>query len=289
MTEEAEELEKGIVQESEDKIEGILNAVNPFRKKVSKTEDAAQTGLEGIEDKIGDVEKVLPSSESKEVAEAEDKAKAILKTEAKDEIEPSASRFLGDMVNNKMNGVLEKYDENKNLTSSSRYQNGVLHGESRTYDSAQNLKQKMTYSEGAPNGPAEFYKNGIPMMHTNFSNGNQHGEATLYDEAGMIRARIQYNQGKKHGTSISYDTQGRVQRVLHYHNGNLDGPHLSYYPSGAILESGNYVQGRKEGEFKTYYEDGALKKILVYDGGRLVRAPLLFDKEGAPMPAGIQG
>lgn len=197
-------------------------------------------------------------------------------------------RFLGQIIDNKYTGVMEYYDDDKNLVAQEAFDKGVLHGESRKYDLFHHLKEKITYKEGELHGPAEFYKNGIPLMHTNYAEGKQQGETTLYDEAGMVRSRIQYAQGLRHGTSMSYDSLGRVQQVLHYTQDLLDGPLLAYYPSGSLMESGNYEHGKRQGEFKSYHENGVVQKILIFEKGRQMYPPQFFDINGYPLVTGIE-
>ncbi|MBP9692066.1 MAG: toxin-antitoxin system YwqK family antitoxin, partial [Alphaproteobacteria bacterium] len=162
-------------------------------------------------------------------------------------------------------------------------------GESLSYDEKQNLKEKITFHEGLSHGPAEFYKNGQPLMFTQFYKGKQHGETVFFDEAGMVTGRVQYEMGEKHGQSIAYDRMGRIQRIDNYQMGLLEGPSLAYYPNGSLLESGMYIQGLREGEFRSYYENGVVRQILTFDRGRLVRKPQLFDAQGFPTSLGIEG
>jgi antitoxin component YwqK of YwqJK toxin-antitoxin module len=211
--------------------------------------------------------------------------------EAEGEVVPPISgekRFVGQKIDHKMEGVLEHYDENGMLLASQSFEKGVLHGESLRYDTKQRLKEKITFHEGVPHGPAEFYKEGRPLMLTHFQRGKHQGETVHFDETGMIRGRIQYEEGKKYGQSITYDTLGRVKRIVHYQNDLLEGPSLTYYPNGSPLETGMYIQGLREGEFRSFYENGAVRQILTFEKGRLIRKPQFFDAQGTPTSRGIE-
>jgi antitoxin component YwqK of YwqJK toxin-antitoxin module len=208
----------------------------------------------------------------------------------KEELDPPIvgnKRLVGKTIDHQFSGIIESYDDDKNLISEQTFDKGILHGESRKYDSFHKLTEKLTYQEGRPQGPAEFYKNGIPLLKTNFSEGKQEGEAIFYDEAGMVHARVQFVKGLKHGTLISYDQMGRVQQIMNYFQDLLEGPTTTYFPSGSLMDAGNYVQGQKQGEFVSYYENGIVRQILVFDEGRQLYPPQLYDMNGYPTSTGI--
>src|SRR4051794_31102028 len=94
---------------------------------------------------------------------------------------PGEERFIGDIIDNKRHGTLERYDENANLKARHSLEKGILHGETHRYDAANRLEEKITYHEGVPHGPAEFYKESVPFLTTHFHEGKQQGEVILYD------------------------------------------------------------------------------------------------------------
>jgi antitoxin component YwqK of YwqJK toxin-antitoxin module len=210
--------------------------------------------------------------------------------QTKEELTPPIvdnKRFVGETIDHQFCGVIEFYDDEKNLIAEQTFDKGVLHGESRKYDRFHKLTEKLTYHEGHLQGPAEFYKNDTPTMKANFSEGKQDGETILYDEAGMVQSRIQFAHGLRQGTLISYDPLGRVQQIQNYVQDLLEGPMTTYFPSGSLMEAGEYVQGKKQGEFISYYENGVVQQILVFDRGRQLYPPQLFDINGYPRLSGI--
>lgn len=201
---------------------------------------------------------------------------------------PEKQRFVGTTIDHKRCGVMESYDDDGNLIAKQTLDHGLFHGESLKYDKFNKITEKLTYHTGKLQGPAEFYKNGIPLLQTQFFEGKQEGEAIFYDEAGVVSARVQFTQGLKQGTMIAYDPLGRIRQVLNYVQDVLEGPMSSYYPNGCLMDAGNYVQGQKQGEFRSYYENGVIRQILVFDAGRMIYAPQLFDTNGYPTSHGVE-
>lgn len=212
-----------------------------------------------------------------------------IKKEEKDPPIVDNKRFVGKIIDHQLCGIMEYYDDDKNLIAQLTFDKGIPHGEALKYDQFHRLTEKLTYKAGKLDGPAEFYQNGTPTLQTNFSEGKQDGEAIFYDEAGLIHARVQFAQGLKNGSMISYDQFGRIQRIMHYVQDLLEGPMANYYPNGSLIDAGNYVQGKKQGEFISYYENGIIRQILVFDEGRQLYAPQLFDMNGYPTSTGIAG
>lgn len=95
------------------------------------------------------------------------------------------------------NGTLKKYGYDGHITSISKIQNGVPHGEEKGYDANGRTLWKTTYVNGKKEGMEEaYYPNGDLMVSYTYVNGMRDGPAQTYNKDGSIHKRVIFENNK---------------------------------------------------------------------------------------------
>ena len=101
------------------------------------------------------------------------------------------------IVNNRIEGILKKYDCYKNLICEENYIDGKLNGQciKNYYNEISNIY----YVNGLKHGMyKEYFDNGKLKYEINYVNGNIHGMYKEYFDNGELNSEIYYVNGKRH-------------------------------------------------------------------------------------------
>ncbi|MCM0147306.1 hypothetical protein KCN56_01830 [Photobacterium galatheae] len=220
-----------------------------------------------------------------------------------------------------LNGTTRRYErddegECEHLTSTTQFVGGKRHGEARSYDDDGQLTSIIRYQEGEKNGISEEFRYGYLALKTPYVDGERHGLVEGFDSKGRHTLKAHYVKGKKHGIEeqISFDRhvyqlsrvtyvdgqrQGemrnyqkeRVDRlltylsdaekrefnyeshasltgILNYQDDKLHGEQRHFYENGDLKEESHYVEGKRHGDFVTYNQNGTLSEQAHYIHGQ---------------------
>ncbi len=143
--------------------------------------------------------------------------------------------------NSRKQGILKKYDLNKNLCEELEYKDDYL------------------------NGKVIKYENGIVYLECNYILNKLDGIMTEYYSNGNIKSVSNYIQGKLHGKKEIYLENGRLLTVTTYFEDKLDGKKMKFYETGDVEFEGYYSKNNMSGTWKWYDKSGEVVKIKNYE------------------------
>lgn len=174
------------------------------------------------------------------------------------------------------NGILNGTSEfispiSGNITQTMNFLNGKLDGDINTYDNNGNLTAKLEYKNGEICGKCLFFNDSTLITKSEYKNSLLDGITTLYNQDGSISATIEYKEGKKHGKSSFYQNN-KLFRIENYQNNKLHGESIIFSNEDPtkILQVINYDQGLLDGYSKKYYDNGNIKETIKYSHGNKV-------------------
>ncbi len=185
----------------------------------------------------------------------------------------------GRYLNDKKNGYFKEYNQQGNLLSITKWENGVL------VNNPPELATIETVTTRHPNGkPKEVgnYKDGVPE-----------GVFKQYDTSGVIIGSEQYKDGiliaegvldlknLQQGHWKEYHETGELRAEGDYKNGVKIGDWIFYYPNGKTDQKGKYDnRGRPTGIWKWYYDNGQLLREESYKDGLREGMMTEYDEKG---------
>lgn len=206
--------------------------------------------------------------------------------------------------NNILFGYYKKYDENGNILSIKKYENGKEIKDvpelmsldiKKDYYSSGRVKSIGSYKNDVPEGVRrEFNEKGEISKSYIFSNGKMIGEGIIdqsgvkqgdwkeFYENGQKKAEGKYTGGKKIGNWVYYFPDGKIEQKGKYLPGDkADGLWVWYFNNGQIEREEEFVSGKEEGFFREYSDsgkliasgnmlDGAEEGAWIYDFGNYV-------------------
>ena len=194
-------------------------------------------------------------------------------------------RAAHEMVDGKLHGASEEYDEDGNIISQGFFEDGNLEGPMTNYDENGQAKQALDFTDGKLQGrTTQFDEKGRRVMDAEFHDGKMHGEALFYRD-GKLAMKMHFNEGVAEGLATTYDDNENALVEQFYVNGNLNGPAKTYSKTGDLTRKEQYFEnilhgeivdffestgqemrvcryifGKRVGECTEYYEDGALRR-----------------------------
>ncbi len=192
---------------------------------------------------------------------------------AKEFDENGLLRADAEYKNNKLEGMLVRYDEKGRPSSKEHYVKGQLQGpaEYYTYTAEGTIKTSACYKNGQLDSDWVYYfPNSIPCIKAFYKNGKLQGRRTAFYQNGKTCCEESYENGKLHGKRIIYFPEGPVWYEENYKNGRLDGERCSFFPNGQKRCAEYYADGLLEGPRAIYAEDGNLLQNEEYHYGTLL-------------------
>ena len=175
--------------------------------------------------------------------------------------------------NNKLNGIVLRYDDNGVLLSREEYVNGILQGPAEYFTTLKHdtLHAQCTYKNSLLDGKRTVkQKDGILRQEETYKHGKLHGRRTIYYPNGWKESESMFENGKLHGERLLYFPTGELWYREHYDKGRLDGERFGYFASGKVHLEEFYTEGMLEGRRCVYAENGELLCSEEYHWGSLV-------------------
>ena len=186
-----------------------------------------------------------------------------------------------------------KFYENGDLTATSTYVNGQLHGERRFMAPSGDLQMVRYYDhdrltsysyEGADGKLVEpipinvkkdelvsYFPNGNKAREYKMTNGEITGDLIEYMPDGSVSYLGPKIGERQHGIQKFYYVSGQVNTEYNYENGLLEGMSTTYWPNGKKRLEIPYRLGNKHGEGTEYKEDGSVLKRYTFFNGILIK------------------
>lgn len=122
---------------------------------------------------------------------------------------------------------------------------GKLSGEYTVFDDSGNITLSSNYYDGKLHGSWILYKNNTPVELLNYNFGLMDGPRKLYWSNGAIKEENLFNQGVLIGMGKFYYSNGQLRKTIGWDfNGNPDGVWLDYHPNGKIKKKVIYQSGK---------------------------------------------
>ena len=167
-------------------------------------------------------------------------------------------------------GPVKEFSENGKLKTEAVYQNNKLHGLLVRYDDNGQVLSKETYEQGVLKGMAEYFSyTQQTVLHTlcNYLNTMLDGPFTLSQSDGKVREQSTYSKGRLHGPRKTYYASGMPEAEEMYIEGKLQGVRKLFFPTGELWYEENYANGRLEGERLEYFANGKMRLSELYSDG----------------------
>lgn len=176
-------------------------------------------------------------------------------------------------LNNKLNGLVKRYDEEGTLLSEENFIHGQLQGQAIYYTRLKNSLIKTTafYKNGLLEGERSNYSaQGTLFLSEMYKNGKPNGKRTVMYANGNIESESYFADGRLHGQRKIYFPDGALWYLESYKNGRLDGERTSYFTNSNKRSEEFYSDGILEGLRKIYAENGELLTTEEYHWGTLL-------------------
>jgi uncharacterized protein len=197
----------------------------------------------------------------------------------------------GKYKNDNKDGYWKEFDDQGNLLTTLKYDNGILIPEPeelskidirKKYHPNAQVKSVGSYLKGQEEGvhrffteegkveSAKIYRQGkVAGEGIVNPEGKRQGEWKEFYETGELRAKGKYVNNKREGRWVFYYRDGKVEQEGNYRNGLTDGEWKWTYPSGNPWREENYFEGKEDGPSVEYSDTGAVvAKGSYIDGER---------------------
>ena len=180
-------------------------------------------------------------------------------------------------------GPVKEFSENGKLKTDAIYKNNKLNGLLIRYDDNGQILSKETYDQGVLKGPADYFSYAQrTKLHTtcNYLNALLDGEFTLTQEDGTVRERSVYQKGRLNGPRETYYASGVLEAQETFVDGKLEGTRKLFFPGGELWYEENYKNGRLEGDRTEYFANGKTRLTEMYSDGMRNGTCNTYDETG---------
>lgn len=168
------------------------------------------------------------------------------------------------------NGPVKEFSENGKLKTEAVYHDNKLHGLLIRYDENGHVISKETYDRGTLKGPAEYFsyaRNTVFHTLCSYINALLDGPFTLTQKDGKVREQSTYAKGRLDGPRKTFYPTGALEAEEMYIDGKLQGVRKIFFPSGELWYEENYKNGRLDGDRTEYFPSGKIRLTEVYADG----------------------
>lgn len=180
-------------------------------------------------------------------------------------------------------GPVKEFSENGKLKTEATYQNNKLHGLLIRYDDNGQLLSKETYDQGILRGPAEYFSYAQnTVLHTvcSYMNALLDGQFVLTQQDGIVRECATYAKGRLNGPRHTYYASSVLESEENFVDGKLQGIRKLFFPTGELWYQENYANGRLEGDRTEYFANGKIRLAEMYSDGMLNGTRNTYDETG---------
>jgi antitoxin component YwqK of YwqJK toxin-antitoxin module len=137
---------------------------------------------------------------------------------------------------------------------------GVL----KKYNLDKELCEELEYKDDYLNGKTLKYENGVAIFEGNYLLNKLDGEVREYYKDGKLKSISNYSNGKLHGKKENYFENEKISTITYYNEDKLDGKKQKFYESGNLELEGYYAKNNMSGIWKWYDQDGKIVKEKEY-------------------------
>lgn len=180
-------------------------------------------------------------------------------------------------------GEVKEFTETGKLKTQATYKNNKLNGVLTRYNDEEKIFSKETYEDGILKGPAEYFSySGEKVFHTrcNYKNSVLDGEFILEEQDGPVREKSFYQNGKRHGVRTTFYPNTSQECTENWNEGKLQGERTLFFPTGPMWYKENYINGRLDGERTEFFPSGQARLTEFYSEGLLDGKRCLYDEQG---------
>ena len=180
-------------------------------------------------------------------------------------------------------GPVKEFTENGKLKTEAVYQNNKLHGLLIRYDDNGQVLSKETYDQGILKGPAEYLsytRQATFKTQCNYKNALLDGAFTLSQADGTIREKATYTKGRLNGARHTYYANATLETEETFSDGKLQGTRKLFFPTGQLWYEEHYLNGRLDGDRTEYFANGKTRLTEIYSDGMLNGQRNTYDETG---------
>ena len=195
----------------------------------------------------------------------------------------SASGKTIELLGNIPDGEVKELDENNKIKSIAYYRNNKLNGVLTRYDDDGEVLCREKYVNGTLQGAAEYFsyvKDNLFYARCTYRDNLLEGERTVHQKDGTLRERAHYEQGKLQGERVCFYANGTPQLKETYNDGKLEGERTLFFPSGRVWFKEHFKNGFLEGERISYYPWGQAYFQELYKEGSLNGTRRMYAQNG---------
>lgn len=178
--------------------------------------------------------------------------------------------LIGNMVDNKIDGMTEMYNENGYMAAFGNASMGKMEGLWKYYDENGNLRSEIKYMDDKLNGlTTSYYQDGVVESVRNYKMDSLDGKSIFYFPNGNMSYSIDYANNKKNGFFGRYYPNGKRRFECRYTNNDMEGIYIEYYRNGDTQTVIQMSKGIKNGMATYYYPNAIIQSREVYKDGKL--------------------
>lgn len=177
---------------------------------------------------------------------------------------------------NKLEGLFEAWDGDKNPIEWCFYINNEKHGLFQTWHAGYGrLKERYNFEHGKQVGlqRAWCHSGQLTEKYTCID-GKINGlyEAWHADNANMLWRQCNYIDGTRVGLFQEWDNYGDLVDRREYQNGAIEGLHQTWHPHtrGKLKDQINYVNGKRQGLYQKWDYEGYLEETCMFVDDKIV-------------------
>ena len=195
----------------------------------------------------------------------------------------SANGATLELLGNIPDGEVKEFAENGKLKTEAIYQNNKLHGVLIRYNAEGKVLSRETYENGILKGPAQYYtytQHDVLCTTCQYVNALLDGELTITQQDNTVRKHAHYANGRLHGPQHTYYATGTPESEENYAEGKLQGTRKLFFPTGQLWYEENYENGRLEGDRTEFFANGKPCLSEFYSDGMLNGQRNRYDQTG---------
>jgi len=153
-------------------------------------------------------------------------------------------QLIMNYVDDRLDGLYEKFAFNGLKTETTMYSNGLKNGESKEFDEFGNLKISVFYLNDTIHGEfKEYYSNGQIRVSGHYNHGMYDGKWNYYDAGGMKVGYADFNNGTGKQFAL-YNGSNRIKTEVTYVANLKDGDEIWYDIEGNIEKKTTFSKGK---------------------------------------------
>ncbi len=188
-----------------------------------------------------------------------------------------------ELLGNIPDGEVKEFTENGKLKIEANYQQNKLQGLLVRYDEKGNVLSKETYDQGVLKGAAEYYsylQHNVFKTVCSYKNAVLEGELSVTQQDGTVRERAYYTKGKLHGEHTTFYANGLPEIQETYAEGKLTGERKLFFPTSQLWYTETYVNGRLDGDRTEFFPSGKTRLTEFYCDGMLNGQRNIYSETG---------